>query len=399
MEFSPLAKRLRPSPISEIFDRAVELRAQGKDLVDFSVGEPDFDTPAPIAKAGQDAIAAGETRYTGVDGTPAMKDAVARKFERDQNLKFERAEIVIGSGAKPVLAAAVAIVAGEGDEVILPVPAWPSHLGMIDAAGARARLVRTELENGYKLTAKGLEEAVRPESRLLILTSPSNPTGAVYSAEELERLAEVLRRYPDLAVISDDLYEKIIFDDCKFCTLAQIAPDLRDRIFTVNGVSKAYAMTGWRIGFGAGPRDWARAIAGYFSQTEGSPSAISQMAAIEALDGDQGFLEKWRLEYQARRDLFLEILAQAPSIKCYQPQGAFYVFVDVSNVLGGRLPAGGIIEDDRDFAAYLLEEGVVVTPGSAFEFEGAMRISIATSQAEIEKGAKRIVQAVQAISV
>ncbi len=397
MEFSPMAKRLRPSPISDIFDRAVALRAEGKDLADFSVGEPDFPTPENIKNAGKKAIDADITRYTSVDGMAALKDAVARKFLRDQNLTFERSEIVVGNGAKPILAAAVAVVAGEGDEVIIPTPAWPSHLGMVDVAGAQAVLLPTDLSENYMLSPAKLAAAITPASKLLILSSPSNPTGAVYSAEELAELAEVIREHPQLAVISDDLYEHIVFDDTKFATLASVAPDLRDRILTVNGVSKAYAMTGWRIGYAAGPKDWARMIAGYFSQAEGSPCAISQMAAIEALDNDEGFLARSRQAYQDRRDLLLRYVSACEGLRCYKPEGSFYVFVDVQNLLGRKTPAGQVLEDDRDFANYLLDAGVVVTPGSAFASEGAMRISIATSEAEIEKGAQRILSAVEAL--
>ncbi len=381
------------SAISSIFDQATALREGGRDLVDFSIGEPDFDTPAHICEAGAQAIADGITRYTSTDGTAALKDAIARKFLRDNGLKFSRTEIVVGAGAKPLLATAVQAVINPGEEAILTSPAWASHLGMLQLAGARPVLLETNLEGKFKLTASALEAAITPATRLLILCSPSNPTGAVYSAEQLQALAEVLRRHPQVLVISDDLYEHIVFDGHEFATLVAVAPDLSERVLTVNGVSKAYAMTGWRIGFGGGPKWWTDGIRLIFSQNNGGPCSISQIAAAAALDGPREFLAEWRDIYRRRRDLAVAGINSIDGLQARAPEGAFYIMPDCGGLIGKCRPDGQIIESSTDLAAWFLDAGVVVVPGAGFSCDPYFRLSIALSEAEIKRGLQRMAAA------
>ncbi len=381
---------LPPSPIVTVFNRATELYAGGHDLIDFSIGEPDFDTPAHICEAGMRAIRDGTTHYTPTDGTAALKDAIRRKFTRDNGLEFARDRIVVGSGAKPLLATAVQAVLNPGDEVVIQTPAWTSHLGMIAVAGGRLRPVETGLETGFKMSPEALEAAITPKSRLLLICSPSNPTGAVYSEEDLKRIAEVLRRHPRILVISDDLYEHITFDGRSFATLASVAPDLTDRVLTVNGVSKAYAMTGWRIGYGGGPKWWADGIRAIFSQTTGCPCSISQVAATAALDGPQDLLAQWRNIYQRRRDLALDGLAHIPALQAAKPEGAFYLMPECGQLIGRRRPDGHMIETSTDLAEYFLDWGAVVVPGAGFLCDPYFRMSIAISESLIEEGLRRI---------
>lgn len=394
---SRLTAALPPSAIVTIFNRAVGLRAEGRDLMDFSIGEPDFATPAHVCEAGIEAILGGATRYTATDGTAELKDAVRRKFRRDNDLEFSRDDIVICSGAKPLLATAVQAVLNPGDEVVVPTPAWTSHLGMIAVAGGRLTLARTGLETGFKMSADQLQAALSPATRLLMLCSPSNPTGAVYSGAELAAIAEVLRRYPDILVISDDLYEHIVFNGSAFATLATVAPDLSKRVLTINGVSKAYAMTGWRIGYGGGPKWWTDGIRAIFSQTNGGPCSISQIAATAALDGPQDLLAERCRIYQQRRDLALDGLARIGELKIAKPEGAFYLMPECGNLIGRRRPDGGVIETSTDLADYFLDWGVVVVPGAGFSCDPYFRMSIATSEDNIKQGIKRIADACNAL--
>ncbi|MGO4909979.1 pyridoxal phosphate-dependent aminotransferase [Pseudorhodobacter sp. W20_MBD10_FR17] len=390
--------RLKPSAISDVFDRAAQLRANGQKLFDFSVGEPDFDTPAAICEAGIKAINDGKTRYTAVDGTPELKQAIAAKFRRDNGLDFALDQIVVASGAKPLLAVAIQAVAGPGDEVILPTPCWTSHVGMIDLCGAEAKLVECGMDSGFKITPNQLRAVLTAKTRLLLLCSPSNPTGAVYSADELAALGKVLADFPGVWVLSDDLYEHIVFAPNIFATLAEVAPELRDRILTVNGVSKSYAMTGWRIGYAAGPTQWVNAIRKVFSQSNGGPCSISQAASVEALNGPQDFLETWRATYQRRRDLAVSILAQAPGLELATPEGAFYIFPNCAKLLGKETPQGRKIETSSDFCTLLLEQHNVVTvPGAGFFCDPYFRISIATSEDVIQDGCQRIVDAINTL--
>lgn len=387
-----------PSPIVAIFDKATELRAEGRDLVDFSVGEPDFDTPAHICEAGAEAIAKGLTRYTPTDGTAALKDAIRRKFTRDNGLEFSRAEIVVGAGAKPLLATAMQTVINPGEEVIVSTPAWASHVGMIQVCGGSVIFVPTGKDDGFRLDAARLEAAITPATRMLLLCSPSNPTGAVYSAEELASLAEVLRDHPKILVMSDDLYEHIVFDDREFATLASVAPDLRERILTVNGVSKAYAMTGWRIGYAGGPKWWTDGIRTVFSQTNGGPCSISQAAAAAALDGPQDFLADWRESYRRRRDLAQQGISSIAGLEAARPEGAFYVMPHCGGLIGRKRPNGRVIETSTDLASYFLDDGVVVVPGAGFFCDPYLRISIATSEENIREGIRRMEAACMALS-
>ncbi len=389
--------KIQGSAISAIFDQAIKLRAEGRDLIDFSTGEPDFDTPEHICNAGIDAINQGVTRYTAVDGTADLKAAIVRKFKVDNDLEYSPAEIVISAGAKPLLATAIQAVLNPNDEVIIPTPAWPSHIGMVEVCNATPVMLSTTYEEGFKLSAKKLQAAITPKTKMLLLCSPSNPTGAVYSAQALAELAKVLRRHPNILVISDDLYEHIIFDDNRFATLAAVAPDLRDRILTVNGVSKAYAMTGWRIGYAGGPEWWMNGIRKISSQINGGPCSISQAASIAALDGPQDFLTTWRETYQDRRDIALEAFAKIDELTVSKPEGAFYMMPHCGRLLGRKRPDGKIIETSTDLASYLLNEGVVIVPGAGFFCDPYFRMSIATSTANIVEGLKRMTAACNAL--
>ncbi len=391
---SSLLDRVQKSTVGSVFDRAIALKEAGRRIIDFSTGEPDFETPEHIREAGKRAIDQGLTRYTALDGTSGLKAAIQRKFLRDNGLRFDEAEIVAAAGAKPLLAAAVLTAVEQGDEVILATPCWPSHIGMIGLAGAAATLVETKPDSGFKLTAEQLDGALTARTKLLILCSPGNPTGAVYSGEELQALSGVLRDWPKVLILSDDVYEHIVFDGQPFWTIASVAPDLSNRVMTVNGASKGYAMTGWRLGYAGGPVSWIEAIRKVFSESLGNPCSISQAAGIAALDGPQTFLADWCATYQRRRDLALAILSQAPGLKVSRPDGAFYLFPDCRALFGKKSPSGRVIGNASDFAAYLLEEfGVVVVPGSGFECDDHFRMSIATADAEVEFGARAIVRA------
>lgn len=377
---------LKPSAIVEVFDHAIRLRAEGRELIDFSVGEPDFNTPHHIRDAGIAAINSGVTRYTATDGTNALKDAICRKFKRDNNLTFRHDELVIGAGAKPLLAVAMQAVLNPQDEVIMTTPCWSSHPGMVEICAGVPVLVETTIDNQFKMSAEQLDSAITSRTRMLVLCSPSNPTGAVYSADQLAAFADVLRRHPNILILSDDLYEHIVFDDNRFATLAAIAPDLGDRILTINGVSKAYAMTGWRIGFGGGPKWWMDGIRAIFSQSNGGPCSISQAAAEAALDGPQELLSEWRAVYQNRRDLAVERIKWIDGLTAISPEGAFYLMPHCGGLIGRKRPDGWVISNSTDLAAWFLEQGLVVVPGVGFQCDPYFRMSIATSEAEIAKG-------------
>ncbi len=389
--------RIQGSPISTIFDQATRLRAEGHNLIDFSVGEPDFNTPKHICDAGIEAIQQGITRYTAVDGTADLKAAVARKFKADNDLEYSPAEIVISAGAKPLLATALQAVINPGDEVIISSPAWPSHIGMVEVCNGKPVIVPTGHEDGFKLSATALEAAITSKTKMLLLCSPSNPTGAVYSAKALAALADVLRAHPNILIISDDLYEHIVFDDNRFATLAAVAPDLKDRILTVNGVSKAYAMTGWRIGYAGGPKWWMDGMRKISSQVNGGSSSISQAASIAALDGPQDFLATWCETYRNRRDIALEGLTQIDGLKISKPEGAFYLMPHCGGLLGKKRPDGQVIETSSDLASYLLDAGVVIVPGAGFFCDPYFRMSIATSEANIIEGIRRMTTACNAL--
>jgi aspartate aminotransferase len=396
---SPILDRFKPSAISEIFSLAARLKAEGRKIYDLSTGEPDFHTPRHIRNAAAEAMAAGDTKYSPTDGTFAMKAAVSRKFQRDNSLTYTNDEIVIANGAKPLLADAIRTIASPGCDVILAAPCWPSHIGMIEIAGASPRFVRTNMETGFKMTPAALAAAMTPATRAVLLCSPSNPTGATYSATELAQLAEVLGRHPDVWIVSDDLYEHILFDGRSFSTIAQVAPELRSRTLTVNGVSKAYAMTGWRIGYAAGPQPLIGALRKVMSQTAGCPSSIGQAAAIAALDGPQDFLSAWVDVYQRRRDRSAAVLNKTNALRCAVPEGAFYLYPWCGGLKGKVTPGGMTIGTSADFVRYLLEDwSVAVVPGAAFEGDPNFRISFATADADLDEGIRRIAVAVEALS-
>jgi len=396
---SRVFERFEPSLISEIFSLAVRLKEDGRALFDFSTGEPDFDTPGHIKAAAVAAMALGETKYTSIDGTRALRSAIREKFARDNGLDYPEEQIVVGSGAKPLLFNALQAMLDPGDEVVIPTPCWPSHVGAVRLAGGIPVFAETGLDDGFKLTPEKLEAALGPRTACLILCSPSNPTGAGYSTEDLRGLAKVLLEHPDVWIISDDPYEHIVFDDFDFATIAAVEPRLYERTLTVNGVSKCYAMTGWRIGYCGGPKRLIDGIIGIVSQAQGNACSISQAAAVEALGGPQDFLADWAADYRLRRDLAITGLAEAPGLRCAVPQGAFYLYPWCGGVIGKTTPAGLRIDTSADFARYLLEDwNVVVVPGLAFEADPYFRMTFAVGDDVIEQGVAAIAEACRALT-
>ncbi|PSK87193.1 aspartate aminotransferase [Limimaricola soesokkakensis] len=383
--------RVKPSPTIAMTNKAAELKAQGRDIIGLSAGEPDFDTPANIAEAGGRAIAEGKTRYTAVDGIPELKRAICAKFKRDNDLDYTPSEVSVGTGGKQVLYNALMATLNPGDEVIIPAPYWVSYPDMVLLAGGTPVTVACGIETGYKLTAETLEAAITPNTKWLLFNSPSNPTGAGYSHDELKALTDVLLRHDHVWVMTDDMYEHLAFGDFRFTTPAQVEPGLKDRTLTVNGVSKAYAMTGWRIGYAAGPEPLIRAMAKLQSQSTSNPCSVSQWAAVEALDGPQDFIAPNNAVFQRRRDLVVAGLNAAPGVTCPVPDGAFYVYPDISGCIGKTSTGGTVIADDEAFATALLEEeGVAVVFGAAFGLSPNFRVSYATSDAALEEACGRI---------
>lgn len=383
--------RVKPSPTIAMTNKAAELKAQGRDIIGLSAGEPDFDTPANIAEAGRRAIAEGKTRYTAVDGIPELKRAICAKFKRDNDLDYTPSEVSVGTGGKQVLYNALMATLNPGDEVIIPAPYWVSYPDMVLLAGGTPVTVACGIETGYKLTADSLEAAITPNTKWLLFNSPSNPTGAGYSHDELKALTDVLLRHDHVWVMTDDMYEHLAFGDFRFTTPAQVEPGLKDRTLTVNGVSKAYAMTGWRIGYAAGPEPLIRAMAKLQSQSTSNPCSVSQWAAVEALDGPQDFIAPNNAVFQRRRDLVVAGLNAAPGVTCPVPDGAFYVYPDISGCIGKTSAGGTVIGDDEAFATALLEEeGVAVVFGAAFGLSPNFRVSYATSDAALEEACARI---------
>ena len=386
--------RIKPSPTIAVTNLARELRAAGRDIIGLGAGEPDFDTPDHIKEAAIAAIRRGETKYTAVDGTPQLKEAIVRKFRRDNGLDYEPAEITVGTGGKQVLYNAFMATVDAGDEVVIPAPYWVSYPDMVRLAGGEPVFVPCPAENGFRLRPEDLARAITPRTKWLVLNSPSNPTGAAYRREELAAIAEVLRAHPQVWVMTDDMYEHLVYDDFVFTTIAQVAPDLKPRTLTVNGVSKAYAMTGWRIGYAGGPRELIRAMATIQSQSTSNPCSISQAAAVAALDGDQSFLAERNRVFRERRDLVVSMLDRAPGLSCPKPEGAFYVYPSCAGVIGKRPPGGQPIASSEDFARYLLEDaGVAVVHGAAFGLDPHFRISYATATELLEEACRRIIRA------
>ncbi len=383
--------RINASTTIGIRQLAARLRAEGKDILRVSSGEPDFDTPDHIKRAAIAAIEAGRTKYTDVSGTPAVREAVAAKFRRDNGIDYEPREVIIGTGAKQVLFNALLASINDGDEAIIPAPCWVSYPDLVKLAGGVPVIVTCGPEQGYKLTGEQLAAAISPRTRWLILNNPSNPTGAVYSAEELEHLAAVLLRRPDVWVLTDDIYEKLVFDGRAFVTMAQVEPRLRERTLTVNGCSKSYAMTGWRMGFGGGPRALIAAMDKLQSQSTSNPSSISQAATVAALNGPQDCVAAMRDAFARRRDLVIGLLNEIPGLRCATPPATFYAFAGISAFLGRTSAEGARIETDTDFVAALLaEQGVAVVPGSAFLGPGHFRLSFAADDATLDAACRRI---------
>lgn len=373
--------RVATSATMAMTQAARDLKADGRDIISLSAGEPDFDTPEHIRDAAKVAMSSGHTRYTAVDGIAELKAAVAEKFQRDNGLIYSSSQINISPGGKAVLFNALAVTINEGDEVIITAPCWVSYPEMVKFCGGRPVVIPCTAQTGYKLTAEVLEAAITPKTKWLMLNSPSNPTGAAYSAAELGALADVLRAHPHVLILSDDIYEHLVYDDFEFATMAQIAPDLTDRILTMNGVSKAYAMTGWRIGYGGGPEWLIAAMRKFMGQSTSNPSSVSQWAAVAALNGPQQFLDGWRKTYQKRRNFMVSQINAIEGLSCLTPPGAFYVFVDCSQVT----------DDDAGLAMSILQDnGVATVPGTAFHSPGHLRLSYAASDAELNEAVIRL---------
>ncbi len=379
-------KRIKPSPTIAVTQKARELRAAGKDVIGLGAGEPDFDTPDNIKNAAIKAIKSGDTKYTAVDGTPALKKAIVDKFKRENKINFFSDQITVGTGGKQVLYNAFMATLNKGDEVIIPAPFWVSYPDMVLLAGGKPKIVKCAEEEGFKLTADKLKKAITKKTKWLILNSPSNPTGAGYSKKEIDNLAKVLIRYKKVHILSDDIYEHIKYDNFKFYTIAQNSK-LKDRTLTMNGVSKSYAMTGWRIGYAAGPKDIIKAIGKIQSQSTSNPSSISQAAADEALNGNQDFIKKRSKAFKERRDFVVKSLNAIKGINCLTPNGAFYVFPSCRGLLNKKTK----IKTDTEFVQKLLEQSnVAVVQGSAFGLDGYFRISYATSMKNLKKAMERI---------
>ena len=383
-------KRIKPSPTIAVTQKAKELKAAGKDVIGLGAGEPDFDTPDNIKKAAIDAIQAGDTKYTAVDGTKDLKEAIVKKFKRENNLNYTIDQITVGAGGKHVIYNLMMATLNKGDEVIIPAPYWVSYPDIVLLAGANPIVIECSEEQGFKLSAKDLEAKITNNTKWLILNSPSNPTGACYSEQEIKNLSQVLKRNPHVNILSDDIYEHITYDNFKFFTIAQI-PEIKNKVITMNGVSKSYAMTGWRIGYAAGDKDIIKAIAKIQSQSTTNPSSISQAAAVEALNGKQDFIPVRAKAFQERRDFVVNSLNAIEGISCLKPKGAFYFFPNCKGLIGKKDKSGKKITNDTDFVQSLLENNdVAVVQGSAFGLEGFFRISYATSMEKLEIAMKRI---------
>ncbi|NBN63430.1 aminotransferase class I/II-fold pyridoxal phosphate-dependent enzyme [Microvirga tunisiensis] len=382
--------RVKPSATIAVTNKARELKAAGRDVIGLGAGEPDFDTPENIKAAAIKAITEGKTKYTAVDGIPELKDAIVAKFKRENGLTYTPAQVTVGTGGKQVLYNALMATVNPGDEVIIPTPYWVSYPDMVELAGGTPVIVEAD-KSTFKITAAALEAAITPKTKWFIFNSPSNPSGAAYSHAELKALTDVLVKHPHVWVMSDDMYEHLTYDGFKFATPAEVEPALYDRTLTVNGVSKAYAMTGWRIGYAAGPVSLIKAIATIQSQSTSNPCSIAQYAAVEALNGPQDFIPKNNDIFKARRDLVVSMLNQAKGLVCPVPEGAFYVFPSCAGTIGKTAPSGKVIATDEDFVTELLEtEGVAVVHGSAFGLGPNFRISYATSTEALEEACTRI---------
>ena len=386
--------RVKPSPTLAVTAKTIALKEAGRDVIGLGAGEPDFDTPDNIKEAAIAAIRKGDTKYTVVDGTSALKAAICAKFKRENGLDYKPNQVTVSTGGKQVLYNAFMATLSAGDEVIIPAPYWVSYPDMVLLADGEPIFVPCSENNGFKLLPQDLEAAITPRTKWIILNSPSNPTGAAYTRAELKAITDVLVKHPHVWVLTDDMYEHLVYDGFEFTTPAQVEPKLYERTLTLNGVSKAYCMTGWRIGYGAGPIELIKAMAAVQSQSTSNPSSISQAASVEALNGPQGFIAKHNESFKARRDLVVRMLNEAKGIRCLTPEGAFYVYPSCAGTIGKKTPDGKVIKTDEDFVTYLLEaEGVAVVQGAAFGLSPYFRISYATSTQALTEACTRIQRA------
>ena len=391
--------RIQPSPTIAMSIKARELKAEGKNIIELAAGEPDFPTPSHIIKAAEDAMGRGETKYTDPDGTPELKQAVCEKFKRDNNLDYVTSQVTIGTGGKQVLYNALMATLNAGDEVIIPAPYWVSYPDMVLLAEGTPKIVECPLDKSFILQPEDLERAITPKTKWIILNSPSNPTGSGYTWEDLKKLTDILLQHPNVWVMTDDMYEHLVYDDFKFCTPAQVEPELYSRTLTVNGMSKAFCMTGWRIGYAAGPENLITAIRKIQSQSTSNPSSISQAASVAALNGPMDFLAKNNDVFKQRRDLVCSMLNQAKGITCPTPDGAFYVYPSCAGLIGKKTPDGKVLKTDEDVVTYLLEtEGIAAVHGAAFGLSPHFRISYATSTEALEDACQRIQRACSALA-
>lgn len=392
-------KKLKPSATLAVSAKARALKAEGRPVIALTAGEPNFDTPPHIQDAGVHAIRNGDTKYTDVGGTPALKKAIIDKFKNENNLTYTADQIVVGVGAKHVLFNALMASVNPEDEVIIPAPFWVSYPEMVTMAEGKSVIISCGLEQGFKLTPEQLEAAITPKTKWLILNSPSNPSGAIYSAAELKALSEVLLKHPHVYVMTDDMYEHLRFDNTEFATIAEVEPKLFDRVLTVNGVSKSYAMTGWRIGYAGGPAELIKAIVLMQGQSTTNACSIAQAAAVTALSGDQACVTTMRLEYERRRNAMVDKINAAPGLSVTAPPGAFYLYISCAGTLGKKTASGKTIETEGDFVNYLLEEyNVAAVPGEAFGLSPFFRVTFAISDAEINEACARIQQACEALT-
>jgi len=396
--FSSRLDRIKLSPSTAATQRVRELRAQGRDIIALTIGQPDFETPPHVKRAVNDALMRNETKYPPIDGIPELKEAARRKFERENGLEYKIDQIMVGTGSKQIIFNAIMATIGQGDEAIIPAPYWISYLDMVLVSDGTPVEVPCTSESGFKLTPRQLEAAITPRTKWLFLNSPNNPTGAVYSRAELTGLAEVLLQHPHVWILTDDIYEHLRFDDIEFATIAQVEPRLYDRTLTVNGVSKAYAMTGFRLGYAAGPSALIRNIVKLQSQSTAGVNSISQWAAVEALNGPQEFIPMRAAEFQARRDRVLEMFREIPGLQPNVPQGAFYLFVRCGDLFGRKTAQGKVLADEQDVVMHLLDHGVAVVLGAAYGMSPYFRMSIATEMKNLDEACRRMRHAVAELS-
>ena len=390
-ELSDNISRIKPSATMAVTNKARELKAAGKDIIGLGAGEPDFDTPENIKTAAINAINDGDTKYTAVDGTPSLKKAIIEKFKRENNLDYLADQISVGTGGKQIIFNALLATVNPGDEVIIPAPYWVSYPDIVDFAGGESIIVKCNETSNFKITAEQLEENINENTKWFILNSPSNPTGSCYTESELSEISKVIEKFPHVNVMTDDIYEHLVYDDFVFKTISEVNPNIKNQTLTINGVSKAYAMTGWRIGYAAGEQKLIKAMGKLQSQSTSNPSSVSQAAAVEALNGDQSFLKTRAEVFKKRRDYVVNALNKINGVSCKMPEGAFYVFPNCSGIIGKKTKNGKILDNDEDVVTALLEDaGVAVVQGSAFGLEGYFRISYATSDELLSSACDRI---------